>query len=224
MRSARALIVAFALLTGFAQTAAATTAHEVVARAGIAVEAFLDDIAPDDPIRAYVQNAFAVIVMPDVLRGGFFLGAEHGFGVMLVRDTVSGRFGPPAFVELFSGSLGVQIGGQTSDAIVTVMNPEAVDRLLRGDVKLGADMGVAVARLGRTVGASTTGNFSEDLYVFQRSVGLFGGAAFSGGGVVPQGVMNRDYWGADVVPAQLVRDFDRVDTRTAGLRELLTRF
>ncbi|MFW5679923.1 MAG: lipid-binding SYLF domain-containing protein [Pseudomonadota bacterium] len=218
------MILALGLLVGLANPVSATTAREVVVKAGVAVEAFLGEMAPDDPIRAYVQNAFAVVVMPGVIRGGFFLGAEHGFGVMLVRDTVSGRFGPPAFVELFSGSLGIQFGGQTSDAIVTVMNPDAVERLLTGDVKLGADMGIAVARLGRNVGASTTGNFKEDLYVFQRSIGLFGGAALSGGGLVPQNLMNRDYWGDDVVLAELVRDFDRVDQRTADLQHLLTRF
>ena len=224
MRLAKALIVALGLVVALPSLGLASTAKEVLSRATFAVDEFLHHLEPADPMRVYVQNAFAVIVVPGMVRGGFILGFEHGFGAMMMRDTVSGSFGPPAFVELFSGSLGLQAGGQMGDAILTVMNPEAADRLLAGDVRLGADAGLTVARAGVSLGAATTGNFSEDVYVFQRTSGLFGGFALNGGGVVPQETMNRDYWGPNVVPAQVVRNFDSFDDRSEELRSKLTRF
>ncbi len=224
MRIAKALIVALGLVMALPTAGWASTAKEVVSRATFAVDEFLHHLEPGDPMRVYVQNAFAVIVVPGMVRGGFILGFEHGFGAMMVRDTVSGNFGPPAFVEIFSGSLGIQAGGQMGDAILTVMNPAAVERLLQGDVRLGAEAGISVARIGVSLGAATTGNFSEDVYVFQRTAGLFGGLALNGGGIVPQDTMNRDYWGAEAVPAQIVRNFDTYDTRSDDLRAKLLRF
>lgn len=224
MRLAKALIIALSLVLVTPAGAAASTAKEVVSRATFAVDEFLHHLEPGDPMRVYVQNAFAVIVAPGMVRGGFILGFEHGFGAMMVRDTVGGRFGPPTFVEIFSGSLGIQAGGQLGDAIITVMNPAAVERLLAGDVRLGADAGLSVARVGVSLGAATTGNFSEDVYVFQRTAGLFGGMALNGGGIVPQNTMNRDYWGANAEPAQIVRNFDTFDDRSEDLRAKLLRF
>ena len=55
------------------------------------------------------------------------------------------------------------------------MNQGAVDRLIAHGVKLGADVGVAAGRLGAWVGAATTTHFGEDIYVFAKSKGLFGG-------------------------------------------------
>ncbi|TVQ40368.1 MAG: hypothetical protein EA356_01100, partial [Geminicoccaceae bacterium] len=90
MRLAKALILALALAMALPQTASATTAREVVTRAEFAVEEFLHHLEPADPMRVFVQNAFAVIVVPGMVRGGFILGFEHGFGAMMVRDTTSG--------------------------------------------------------------------------------------------------------------------------------------
>lgn len=223
MRTLRVLAVTVALVLT-ASTAAATTARQIVERATDAVADFLDRLPADDVTRVYVQNAYGVLVMPGVVKGGFVLGAEHGFGVLLVRDPDSGAFGPPAFFELFGGSIGLQAGGKSSDVLVTVMNPRAVDAMLDGDIQLGGAFSLAVMRAGGTFGAATTTALGEDLYLFERPTGFFGGASVSGAGIRPQPIHNRDYWGGEVTAAEIVRDFDRSDPRSTALRARLAEF
>ena len=116
-----------------------------------------------------------VLIVPELLKGGFFFGAEYGIGILLVRDPQTGSWGPPAFYSLYGGSVGLQFGGQTSDVVFTIMNQGAVDKLLDHGIKLGADAGMAAGRLGVAIGAATTTHFGEDIYAFAKSQGLFGG-------------------------------------------------
>jgi lipid-binding SYLF domain-containing protein len=218
------LAIVLALLTAAPQPARALTGDEVVTRAEFALESFLGALGADDVTRVYVQNAYAVIVIPDLIKGGFVLGAEHGVGVVMVRDTVSGRFGPPAFMEIYGGSLGLQAGAKSSHVIMTVMNPKAVEAVLDGDMKLGAEFSMAVMRVGGTFGAATTTAFGEDIYVFERTAGLFGGASIAGGGLVPQRQLNNAYWGAGTTPHSIAKSFHLVDARTADLQSTLLRF
>jgi len=223
MRKLRVFALALALaLVAF--EAAATTTRQVIERATDTAAAFLEVLPADDVTRIYVQNAYAVLVMPDVVKGGFVLGAEHGFGVLMVRDPQSGTFGPPAFFESFGGSIGLQAGGKSSDVLVTLMNPRAVDAVLDGGVQLGGQLSMAVLRAGGTFGAATTTALGDDMYLFELPTGFFGGASLSGAGLRPQQIHNEDYYGRPAAPADVVRDFDRVDPRSAELRRLLLEF
>jgi lipid-binding SYLF domain-containing protein len=198
--------------------------QRVVERARLALDAFLDDPAYQD-MRIYVQNAYAVLIVPEMLRGGLFVGAEHGIGVLLVRDPQTGSWGKPAFYDLFGGSFGLQFGGQTSDVVFTVMNQGAVDQLLARGIKLGADAGVAAGRLGAGVGAATTTHFGEDIYVFAKSKGLFGGFWVDGSMLWPKDDWNRAYYGKAAQASDIVRERHMTgNTEIAALHQALTRF
>jgi lipid-binding SYLF domain-containing protein len=160
-----------------------------------------------------------------MLRGGFFLGAEYGVGILLVRDPQTGNWGQPAFYSVFGGSLGVQFGGSMSDRVFTLMNEGAVDKLIAHKVQFGGDMSIALGRIGAGVGAGTTTHFGEDVYAFAKSKGLFGGVALDGTGVVPKNDWNEAYYGRPVSPAEIVREPSTgVNTEVAALHQSLTRF
>lgn len=172
----------------------------------------------------YVQNAYALLIVPDMLQGGLIIGAEHGLGVLVARDPVSGAWGDPAFYEIWGGSLGLQIGGRSSDVIFTLMNPQAVDKLLTTSFKLGADASMAVGRIGAGVGAGTTIRFGEDIYVFSRSRGLYGGLALDGSVVNELTDWNRAYYGQGASARQILRGELPPRPGAAALREALARF
>jgi hypothetical protein len=112
--------------------------QRVVERARLALDSFLDD--PNfEYMRVYVQNAYAVLVVPETLKAGFLFGAEYGVGVLLVRDPQSGNWGQPAFYSVYGGSFGFQIGGSMSDTVFAIMNEGAVDKLIAHKVKFGGD-------------------------------------------------------------------------------------
>ncbi len=189
----------------------------VVDKARIVVETFLND-SDFARMRVYVQNAYGVLIIPDMLKGGFFIGVEHGTGVLLARDPQSGAWGEPAFFDIWGGSFGLQFGGQTSDAIFTLMNQGAIQKLLTARFQLGADASVAVGEVGAGVGAGTTVQFGEDVYAFARNMGIYGGLALDGTYAKPRDDLNLGYYGQPLSAEQIVRQ--RVAPVTPGTQQL----
>jgi lipid-binding SYLF domain-containing protein len=198
--------------------------QRIVERARLALDSFLDD--PNfNHMGVYVQNAYAVLIVPDLLKAGFFVGAEHGIGVLLVRNPQTGAWGKPAFYDLYGGSFGLQFGGVSSDVVFTVMNEGAVDKLLAHGIKLGADLGVAAGRMGAGVGAATTTHLGEDIYVFTKGKGLFGGFWLDGSWLRPKDDWNAAYYGRPVPAREIVRDHQVVaSAEISALHQSLTRF
>jgi lipid-binding SYLF domain-containing protein len=226
-RARRALLLTAATAAACSVAATAAWANEqqlVVDKARIVVESFLND--PDfQQMRVYVQNAYGVLIIPDLLKGGFFIGVEHGTGVLLGRDPQSGEWSQPAFFDLWGGSFGIQFGGQTSEAIFTLMNPGALNQLMSSRFQMGADASVAVGELGAGVGAGTTPQFSEDIYAFARNMGLYGGLAVDGTYFKPQEDWNQAFYGQPLTAQQIVTQRMAPEVLgTQALRESLSRF
>lgn len=197
--------------------------QRVVERARLALDSFLDD-PQFEYMRVYVQNAYAVLIVPEMLKAGFFFGAEYGVGILLVRDPQSGNWGQPAFYSLYGGSFGVQIGGVMSDMVFTIMNEGAVDKLIAHKVQFGGDVGMALGRAGVGVGVGTTTRFGEDVYAFSKSKGLYGGMTLDGTVVAPKNDWNEAYYGRPVDPMKIVREPAGSRTEVAALHDSLTRF
>jgi lipid-binding SYLF domain-containing protein len=218
-------IVGFTLFGLVAIPAEAKTdgQQRVVERARLALDSFLDD-PQFEYMRVYVQNAYAVLIVPEMLKAGFFFGAEYGVGILLVRDPQSGNWGPPGFYSLYGGSFGVQVGGIMSDMVFTIMNEGAVDKLIAHKVQFGGDVGMALGRAGVGVGAGTTTRFGEDVYAFSKSKGLYGGMTLDGTVVAPKNDWNEAYYGRPVDPMKIVREPAGSRTEVAALHDSLTRF
>ena len=131
VKSAARLIAVLAfVMTGLAgQPAQAQKSEQqqLIERSRLVLDAFLSD-PQFESVRVYVQNAYAVLIMPEMLKAGFLLGANYGTGVLLARDPQSGAWGDPAFYGMGGGSIGLQIGLQSSDMIFTVMNEGALEQ------------------------------------------------------------------------------------------------
>ena len=199
--------------------AAAGQAEQVVHKAHWAVEELLAE--PDmEPLAAYLAEAKGVLVFPQLFKGGFIFGGEGGTGVLLAKDE-DGTWGQPAFYSLASGSVGLQIGGQVSKVVLTVMNEDAVRAILNNKFKLGADASIAVGPLGRGVEASTTSNLRLDIYAFSKAVGLFGGGALEGAAIVPRDALNSEFYGRAVAPRDIVLHGKVSNPEAEALREVL---
>jgi len=219
-------VLAFVLMGVAGQPAQAqmTEQQQLVERSRLVLDAFQRDPTFKD-VRVYVQNAYAVLIMPDVLKAGFLLGVNYGTGILLVRDPQTGEWGEPAFFTLGGGSLGLQIGVQASDMIFTIMNEGAVAKLLAHGVKFGADAGIAAGPFGASVGAATTTNVGEDVYVWGMSQGLFGGFWVDGTLVLPDDRWNEAYYGRPIQPEEIVRQRKVVaSSEVNALHDSLMRF
>lgn len=208
----------------YSQEATASRSERLLEQSRLVLRDFLED-DQYQPMRVYVQNAYAIVVVPDLLKGGFLAGAERGTAVMLIRHPETGNWGQPAFYDLYGGSLGLQFGVRSSDVVLTVMNEAAVKKIVGSGVKLGADASVAAGRIGATVGAATTTHFGEDLYVFAKNQGLFGGFAIDGTYVGAKDDWNAAYYGRPVKPWEVLSDFNVISgTEVASLHATIANF
>lgn len=206
------------------EEASVSRSERLVEESRLVLRSFLDD-QQYQRMRVYVQNAYAIMIVPDLLKGGFIAGAERGTAVMVVRNPATGGWGQPAFYDVYGGSLGLQFGVQSSDVVLTIMNEGAVKKMVGSGLKLGADASVTAGRSGATVGAATTTRFGEDLYVFAKNQGLFGGFAIDGSYVGAKDDWNAAYYGRPVRPWEVLSDFNVISgTEVASLHETLTSF
>ena len=151
---------------------------------------------PDNGIPDSIwSKAHCVVVIPSLKKGGFIVGGEHGTGVMSCRH--GNAWGPPVFMELTKGSVGLQAGISSTDLVLVVMNESGADKLLRNKVTLGADASVAAGPVGRTAGAGTDAQLSAEMLSYSRSKGLFAGIDLSGGSLNPDASKNERAYGAN---------------------------
>jgi lipid-binding SYLF domain-containing protein len=160
-----------------AGSAAAQTSDDVkLAQA----EKVLHDFATDEqngiPIDL-LQRARGVVVIPNLIRGGFFVGGRRGRGVLIVRSP-NGGWSNPAFVTLTGGSIGWQFGAESADVVLVFANDRSVKNIQDGKFTMGGDATAVAGPAGRRTTAAMTGK--SEVYIYAHGRGLFAGAAFEG--------------------------------------------
>jgi len=168
-------------------------------------------------IERFLPDAAAVVVLPDMVKGGFILGAEGGNGVLLARK--DGGWSDPTFVTAGGGSVGLQIGGQVQDVLMILRSRAALDAILNDQLRLGAEASVAAGPVGGGVEGATTANLDADIVIFADAVGAFAGAALEGAVIAPREGRNADYYGEAVAARDALASAS--DARSTGLRAAL---
>jgi lipid-binding SYLF domain-containing protein len=171
-------------------------------------------------LKQYVHHAKALLIVPSLIKGGFFIGGEGGSGVLIARSP-EGGWSNPAFYTLGAGSLGLQFGGQVGEVVFTIMTQNGLKAVLTNQMKLGVDASVAVGPLGKGVEASTTTNFNSDVYQFAKTEGLFGGGALEGALIYKRDDWNRGFYGRPVTPQQIVLANEVANPKADPLRQAL---
>src|SRR5205814_2773721 len=104
----------------------------------------------------------------------------------------------PIVMEIGKGSWGLQIGAQSIDLVLLVMNESGVEKLLRNKVSLGAEASVAAGPVGRDARAATDAQLNAEILSYSRTQGLFAGVNLSGGVLKPDIDDNQDLYGKAV--------------------------
>lgn len=147
-----------------------------LAQAAAVIEVFTADEASGIPVEI-MQRARGIVVIPKLIRGGFFFGGRRGRGVLAIRSP-GGAWSNPAFVTLTGGSFGAQIGAESADVVLVFANDRSVRNIADGKFTLGADAAAVAGPMGRRQTSAMTGR--AEVYVYMHSRGLFAGAAFEG--------------------------------------------
>lgn len=174
--------------------ALANDQQELVDRAKITVDTLRNEQSMKEPINSLLARAKGVMVFPNLFKAGFILGGEGGSGVLLLKGS-DGSWSSPAFFGMGSGSIGLQIGAQSSEVMFIIMTDGGLRKILNNSMKLGADLSVAVGPMGAGVEAATTVNLRQDIYAYSKAAGLYGGGTFEGSVLTPREEWNRAYYG-----------------------------
>jgi len=161
---------------------------------------------PDGIPRDLLDKARCVIILPNVVKGAFVVGASYGRGDMVCRTgpDFSGPWGAPAMYQLEQGSVGFQIGGQATDFVLLVMNDHGMRSLLDSKVKLGGDVSVAAGPTGRNAEAATDAQMNAEILTYSRARGLFAGVSLSGASLRPDNDANATLYGDGVTAHAVV--------------------
>jgi lipid-binding SYLF domain-containing protein len=126
-----------------------------------------------------LQRAYAIAVIPNVVKVSAVVGGRRGSGALVVRGD-DGRFSDPIMISITGGSVGWQLGVQSTDLVLVFTTKRGVEGIADGKLTLGGDASVAAGPVGRSASAGTDQDFKAEVYSYSRNKGLFAGISIDG--------------------------------------------
>ena len=197
------IAVLFALIS-VSSLVAGSEVNDRVVRAAIVLREItetLDKTIPQD----LLDKSSCVAVITGMKKGGFIFGANYGKGLLSCRTgNGDGPWSAPSMFMLQGGSFGLQIGGQSVDLILVIMNLSGLESMLNTKFTLGGDASVAAGPVGRTASAETDALMSAQILAYSRTRGLFAGLVIKGGVIRPDKDANHVLYGKAIEPREIL--------------------
>jgi len=158
------------------------------------------EISPD-----LLSKADCVLILPEVKKFGFGVGGSGGRGPLLCRtgQNFDGKWSAPAMYSVGGASIGLQVGGSSTDFVLLLMNEKVVNQVLNGKTKMGTD---ATAAAGP--GATAASASDADILTYARAKGVFAGVSLGGSTVEPDNDANYRLYGKTLRATDIVRGAD----------------
>ncbi|MEM7238364.1 MAG: YSC84-related protein [Pseudomonadota bacterium] len=164
-----------AMAPGLAQAEDATV---IDARVNIALQQLYKQIPGSQELAGRAQ---AVLVMPDVVKGGFIVGGAYGEGALRLNDGSSSYSVTERYYSVGAASVGLQAGLQQTSHAIFFLTESALDGFRRKDGwQIGADAEVTFPDAGLNLGLDST-TYDQPIigFVFGED-GLLLGASLEG--------------------------------------------
>lgn len=137
-----------------------------------------------------LKHAEALVIVPQLWKGGFIFGASGGNAVVLAKDKATDSWSYPAFYTIGSITWGLQAGGEVAEVVMLVMTESGMHSLLSTKFQLGGDASIATGPEGAGAQAATV-----DILQFTRTQGIFGGLTLEGAVITPRNDLIRGFYG-----------------------------
>jgi lipid-binding SYLF domain-containing protein len=211
----RYLSLALCVVFGSTALGAANKEQGRLENCGLVMQEILD--IPDNIPQELLEKAECVIVIPSMTKVALGVGGSYGRGAMVCRTgkTFNGPWGAPAMYALEGGSFGLQLGGESTDVVLLVMNHRGAEALLSSKVKLGANMSAAAGPKGRNAEASTDATLRAEILSYSRARGLFAGVSLEGTSLRPDDDASEQVYGRKLTARSIVMG-DRVSVPESG--------
>jgi lipid-binding SYLF domain-containing protein len=195
--------------------------HARLEQIGVVMQEVLD--VPDNIPQQLLEKAECVLVIPSMTKIAVGVGGSHGRGAMSCRTGAdfSGPWGAPAMYALDGGSVGLQLGAESTDVVLLVMNKRGVDALLDSKVKLGGNASVAAGPKGRNLEATTDLTMRAEVLSYSRARGLFAGVSLEGTSVRPDDDATESVYGRKLTARAIVAGTKPVIAVPAAARQFV---
>jgi lipid-binding SYLF domain-containing protein len=168
---------------------------------------------------ALMQQAKAVAVL-DVTKFGFVIAIGSGKGLLVKRcpKCNSLNWSNPALITRSSASIGWQAGVEAKTVVLVFTDCEIVDKLMTGNLELGAGVDLSVGPLATEVGTDTV--FDKKVYTYSDGVGLFAGVSLKGSSLALDPLPNKGLYGQEITLDELCGTVTPCGTAGAAVRNL----
>ena len=148
-----------------------------------AVEA-LENIM-EDPMSSIPKNLInqseGIVIFPDAFKIAFgCVGGQGARGIAMIHKE-AGTWSNPFIVSFGEGSLGFQLGVQSSDIVLLFKDRNDIMDIDESEVTIGSDISVVAGPSNRAYSTSTDVEFDAEVYSYTQSKGLFAGVSVHGG-------------------------------------------
>lgn len=150
----------------------------IEARVNLALEKLYKQVPGS---RELAQKAKGILVMPDVVKGGFIVGGAYGEGALRPNDGSGTYQHSEAYYSVGAASVGLQVGIQSTSHALFFLTDASLDKFRNSDGwTVGADAEVTFPDAGLNVGVDST-SFQKPVvgFVFGED-GLLIGASLEG--------------------------------------------
>ena len=170
-----------------------------------------------------MSGARGVLIIPELVQGGFILGAAGGRGVLLAR-TKPNDWSYPVFYGMGSGSIGLQVGGKVSEIVFIIRTEKGLTAILDHKFKFGAEAGVTMVAVGIGLEGGSTSAGGADIVAYSNSAGLFAGASIEGSYLDADGDWNGLYYGSGASAKAIALDRRYSNPGAEPLRKFLAKW
>jgi lipid-binding SYLF domain-containing protein len=198
--------------TGVERLAAATTTLKEMMNAE-------DKGIPQD----LITKASCVVVIPNLKKGGFIVGAEYGKGFFTCRKASGVGWSAPGALRITGGKFGLLIGAAETDLIMLVMNKSGMEHLLKDKTQIGGELSAAAGPIGRNASAMTDAMMRAEILTYSRQRGIFGGIDLTGAVVTEDTETNVELYGKKITNTEIVNGEVPVPPAARGFIRALSR-
>lgn len=142
-----------------------------------------------------INKAECVVVIPNLKKGGFIIGAQYGAGFVSCRKKSGVGWTAPASVKSEGGKFGFLAGGAEADVILLVMNDSGMHHLLQDKFTLGGEISAAAGPIGRDSTAQTDAQMHAEILSYSRQRGVYGGISLNGATLREDDNANKELYG-----------------------------
>ena len=165
-----------------------------------------------------LAGAKCIAVIPGMKQAGFIIGGHHGDGVATCK-LANGRWSAPGPFQTTGGSFGLQIGVESADVVMMVMNEEGMKALESGHFKVGGEVNAAAGPVGRE--GSAEAGWKAAILTYAKAKGVYGGITIKGAELNQDKKATEALYGSDVEFSQILSGRAPA-THDAAVRQFLS--